>query len=196
MAAFTRDGTPTTCDYDRLEQLCRAVKTKPFSKASYWIDGPAGAAENACALLLGVSSHAEFKTMVDLLKMGITHASQYTKLLEAMRRLACPYPGPWGRYKRKRCIDLWVAIGAICRHAMAQLAVAPGSGTAMSLCYLYDPPSAGKEQLSALLNHCYATFRKSKHCGKHAEHHCTLGLSLCGWHRESESYVHNGVHMS
>ena len=79
---------------------------------------------------------------------------------------------------------------------MTRFGVAHDAGTARSLCYFYEVYTANVEQLSRLISHCYASLRRTKLYGKCADNLCTASLTLCGWHRESEEYVHNGVRVS
>ena len=196
LAAFSRDGQPVSCRLDILEEVCHNCKHKAFARPCMLLHGPRDARHNAFAALRGIAAHCDFQQAASLLSTGVHCTQDYGKLLTFMDNISADFPGAFGSYRRKNMLDIWVAVGAITACAMTRFLVAPGAGTGQSLCHLYGLQSASEAELPLLLNHLYANLRKSKQYGNKSESLCTAGLTLCGWHRDSERQLHNGVWMS
>ena len=100
-----------------------------------------------------------------------------------MNNITVSLPGVFANYKKKNCIDIWVAAKMIKAGAMTKLLMSDDAGTMTSLKLLYNITTATDSELNSLLHHLYFQLRSSPAFGGQSESLCSVGITLCGWHR-------------
>jgi hypothetical protein len=160
------DNPRRVLDWKIMEDVAGDCKQKPFSRPvrlrAKGRPAPADPVQNKIVTLRTFAAHASLLKAARLLQAGVSTPEQYEQLLTTLDELRRDIPGTFAPYRQKNFLDLCVALKAIHPNAMTRFLVSPKSGTDEALLYLYDLDTASEDMLSKLLNHLFATVRKSK----------------------------------